>query len=108
MVIRDGIPGKPGIMRRERQRSDNGIDKCQLHRLFCAERVRVSGTHQCHEGKGNQEHHLGHEDQAAVFLDPRPDFRALTKPGPKAQRSHSQQGEQDPTRVVLEQAKVAH
>ena len=55
VVVRDGIAGKPGIMRREGWRAQDGVDEHQFHRFFGAGQFRVAGAREGEESKGYQE-----------------------------------------------------
>ena len=55
IIIRNGITGKPRVVRREGRRAQDGVDEHQLHGALGAIQFGVTGAQKGKEGKGEEE-----------------------------------------------------
>ena len=103
IVIRNGIPRKPGIVGREAWRAQDGVDEGQLHRLFGPDRLRVGSPHNRQENEGQQEQHFNHCDQSQPGLDPGQQLLPVPVDSPGTQAKQHQNTEQQAAKIVLRQ-----
>ena len=95
VVIRNGITGEPGVMRRECRRAQDGVNKCQLHRLLGTQDFRVGGAHESHASKCQQEKHLHAHHQPPFLAQPMSHLSKRPATGPGAGcRQYSQRQQQ--------------